>query len=103
MAGSASSPCSRLLHHDGLALGGDRGIARAVSAWETVLYVVVAFLAAALAFVVEPLVARALLPTYGGTSAVWTTALVFFQNDVARRVRVGPRHLLGVRASTPRV
>jgi hypothetical protein len=35
--------------------------------------------AAALAFLVEPLVARSLLPTYGGTSAVWTTALVFFQ------------------------
>ena len=43
------------------------------------LFVLVAFLAAALAFLVEPLVARSLLPTYGGTSAVWTTALVFFQ------------------------
>ena len=46
---------------------------------ETALFVVVAFLAAALAFLVEPLVARSLLPTNGGTSAVWTTALVFFQ------------------------
>ena len=43
------------------------------------LFVLVAFLAAALAFLVEPLVARLLLPTYGGSSAVWTTALVFFQ------------------------
>ena len=30
----------------------------------------------------EPLVARSLLPTYGGTSAVWTTALVFFQSTL---------------------
>lgn len=44
------------------------------------LFVFVAFVAAALAFLVEPLVARLLLPTYGGTSAVWTTALVFFQS-----------------------
>ena len=70
----------RLLHHDGVALGGDRGIAETVSLPETALYVAVAFLAAALAFLVEPLVARSLLPTYGGTSAVWTTALVFFQS-----------------------
>ncbi len=44
------------------------------------MFVVVAFLAAALAFLVEPLVAKSLLPAYGGTSAVWTTALVFFQS-----------------------
>ena len=46
---------------------------------EASLFALVAFLAPALAFLVEPLVARSLLPTYGGTSAVWTTALVFFQ------------------------
>lgn len=38
-----------------------------------------AFVAAALAFIVEPLAARMLLPAYGGSAAVWTTALVFFQ------------------------
>ena len=38
-----------------------------------------AFLAAGLAFIVEPLAARMLLPTYGGSAAVWTSALVFFQ------------------------
>jgi hypothetical protein len=31
---------------------------------------------------VEPLVARLLLPAFGGTSAVWTTALVFFQSTL---------------------
>jgi hypothetical protein len=38
-----------------------------------------AFVAAALAFAVQPIVARMLLSTYGGSAAVWTTALVFFQ------------------------
>src|SRR5690349_11237482 len=68
----ADRPVQRLLHHDGAALVGDRGVAPTVSRREIALYVLVAFLAAALAFLVEPLVARSLLPTYGGTSAVWT-------------------------------
>lgn len=38
-----------------------------------------ATLAALLAFLVEPLVGKLLLPSYGGSAAVWTTALVFFQ------------------------
>src|ERR1700689_2826242 len=37
------------------------------------------FVAAALAFVVQPLIARQLLPLAGGAAAVWTTCLVFFQ------------------------
>lgn len=43
------------------------------------LTVATACLAAFLAFAVEPLVGRLLLPSYGGAAAVWTTALVFFQ------------------------
>jgi hypothetical protein len=43
------------------------------------LLAVNAFVAAALAFIVELIVAKMLLPTYGGSAAVWTTALVFFQ------------------------
>ncbi len=38
-----------------------------------------ATLAALLAFLVEPMVGKLLLPSFGGTAAVWTTALVFFQ------------------------
>jgi hypothetical protein len=37
------------------------------------------FIAAALLFVVEPMVAKMLLPSFGGTSAVWAISLVFFQ------------------------
>jgi hypothetical protein len=46
----------------------------------SVAFVVSAFLGAALAFLLEPLIAKMLLPSFGGTAAVWTTALVFFQS-----------------------
>ena len=36
-------------------------------------------LAAFLLFLVEPLVARQLLPVFGGAAAVWVAALLFFQ------------------------
>src|SRR3984885_15154109 len=42
------------------------------------LYAITIFLSAFLLFVVEPMVAKQLLPTLGGSSAVWTTCLVFF-------------------------
>lgn len=35
---------------------------------------------AALLFSVQPIIARCLLPTFGGTAAVWTTCLLFFQS-----------------------
>lgn len=37
------------------------------------------FLSAFLLFQVQPMVARALLPQFGGTPAVWSTCLLFFQ------------------------
>ncbi|MGA7342042.1 MAG: fused MFS/spermidine synthase [Terracidiphilus sp.] len=37
------------------------------------------FLSAALLFVVEPMIAKMVLPLLGGTPAVWNTCLVFFQ------------------------
>ena len=37
------------------------------------------FTASALLFVVEPMVAKMLLPSFGGTPAVWAISLVFFQ------------------------
>src|ERR1700733_10644660 len=42
------------------------------------LYALTIFLSAFLLFVVEPMAAKQLLPTLGGSSAVWTTCLVFF-------------------------
>ena len=44
------------------------------------LFSLTLFLIAGLLFLVQPLVARFMLPVFGGTSAVWTTCLVFFQS-----------------------
>jgi hypothetical protein len=46
---------------------------------ERAIYVVALFFAAALSFAIEPMAAKALLPALGGSSAVWTTCLLFFQ------------------------
>jgi spermidine synthase len=42
-------------------------------------YIAAAGLGSALLFMIEPLAVRLLLPSLGGTPAVWITALVFFQ------------------------
>lgn len=42
-------------------------------------FAVVIFLAAFLLFLVEPIVAKELVPALGGSAAVWITCLVFFQ------------------------
>jgi hypothetical protein len=39
----------------------------------------VIFLSAFLLFLVQPLIAKQILPWFGGSSAVWTTCMVFFQ------------------------
>ena len=36
-------------------------------------------LGAALLFVIEPMIARRILPWFGGSPAVWTACMVFFQ------------------------
>ena len=43
------------------------------------LYAATIFTSAFLLFLVQPLIAKQILPWFGGTSAVWTTCLVFFQ------------------------
>lgn len=44
-----------------------------------ILFTVTVFLAAALLFGVQPMVAKALLPDFGGGSSVWTTCMLYFQ------------------------
>jgi protein-L-isoaspartate O-methyltransferase len=46
------------------------------------LYALVIFLSAILLFLVEPMTAKRLLPALGGSAAVWTTCLVFFQTTL---------------------
>jgi hypothetical protein len=43
-------------------------------------FLLAAFLSSALLFVVEPLAARLVLPTFGGAPAVWNGTLLFFQS-----------------------
>lgn len=43
------------------------------------IYTIAIFLAAALLFCVQPMLARMLLPKLGGSPAVWTAAMLFFQ------------------------
>ncbi len=62
-----------------------------------ILHAATIFLSAFLLFLVQPVVARQILPWFGGSAAVWTTCLVFFQTAllagyaycdvVARRLR----------------
>jgi spermidine synthase len=44
-----------------------------------VLFAATIFLSAFLLFLVQPLIARVILPWFGGSAAVWTTCLMFFQ------------------------
>ena len=37
------------------------------------------FLSSFLLFLVQPLIARRILPWFGGSAAVWTTCMLFFQ------------------------
>ena len=47
--------------------------------WLTALFGATAFVASSLIFVVEPLVARTLLPVLGGSASVWNSAMLTFQ------------------------
>src|SRR4051812_24007177 len=43
------------------------------------LYAVTIFLSSFLLFQVQPLMGRSILPWFGGSAAVWTTCMLFFQ------------------------
>ena len=45
----------------------------------TALFVAAAFVSATLLFAVQPLATRMVLPDFGGSAAVWTTSVLFFQ------------------------
>ena len=46
------------------------------------LYAVTIFVSAFLLFLVQPVMAKQILPWFGGSAAVWTTCLVFFQSTL---------------------
>lgn len=51
----------------------------AAGRWSSLLFGTTAFVAASLLFVVQPLVARTMLPVLGGSASVWNSAMVTFQ------------------------
>lgn len=53
------------------------------------------FLGALLSFLLQPLIARSILPWFGGASAVWITAMMFFQCTLL--AGYGYTHLLATR------
>jgi len=62
-------------------------------------YAATIFLSSFLLFLVQPLIARQILPWFGGTAAVWTTCMLFFQTVLlagyayahATNARLAPR------------
>lgn len=47
--------------------------------FKTVSYIFTIFLSAFLLFQVQPIIAKLLLPRFGGVAAVWITCMLFFQ------------------------
>jgi spermidine synthase len=59
------------------------------------------FLSAFLLFLVQPIIAKQILPWFGGSAAVWTTCLVFFQSVLlAGYAYADLTHRLGLRRQT---
>src|SRR5512134_1836965 len=68
------------------------------------IYALTIFTSAFLLFLVQPIMAKQILPWFGGSAAVWTTCLVFFQflllfgyaySDWTTR-RMKPRHQIAL-------
>jgi hypothetical protein len=64
-----------------------------------VLFVATSFLGSSLLFLIQPMVAKMLLPSLGGTPSVWNTSMVFFQAMLV--AGYGLAHA-GMRLLTPR-
>jgi hypothetical protein len=61
-------------------------------------YAATIFISSFLLFLVQPIIAKQILPWFGGSAAVWTTCLVFFQSALLAgyayadlTIRLGPR------------
>lgn len=64
------------------------------------IYAATVFLSAFLLFLIQPLIAKYILPWFGGSPSVWTTCLLFFQ--VVLTAGYGYAHLLASRISRRR-
>ena len=64
------------------------------------LYAITVFFSAFLLFEIEPIIAKIVLPWFGGSAAVWTTCLLFFQTSLLAGYLYAH---LAVKGLTPRV
>jgi hypothetical protein len=95
--GNAVKPSNRVLQR---ASGLDGTSHRAIPAGAGGMsYALAIFLGSTLMFLLEPIAAKRLVPLLGGSAAVWTTCLVFFQTALLLGYYVA--HLLVTR-TTPR-
>jgi hypothetical protein len=79
-----------------------RGLLVWAKASTGLIFTLAVFLSAALLFVVEPMFGKMVLPLLGGSPAVWTTCMVFFQGALLLGylyAHIGPRWL-GLRRHT---
>ena len=84
---------------DASVLHGPRRQARQAHLGSRMIYAAAIFLSSFLLFLVQPLIARQILPWFGGTAAVWTTCMLFFQALLlagyayahAANAKLGPR------------
>ena len=74
LSSESASPASLLTNN----FGSDTSQARQRPA-SLALYAVTIFFSAFLLFEIEPIIAKIVLPWFGGSAAVWTTCLLFFQ------------------------
>ncbi len=70
---------TKLLSHSGQPIIGPRNVRQQVRN-SSVRYAVAIFLSSSLLFLSEPIAGKRLLPLLGGSAAVWTACLVFFQS-----------------------
>ena len=73
-------------------LAPDNGLSKPPGRGFLALYAVTIFLSAFLLFQVQPLIAKLILPWFGGSAAVWVTCMLFFQ--IALLLGYGYAHFL---------
>jgi hypothetical protein len=54
------------------------------------LYAITIFCSSFLLFLVQPIIAKQILPWFGGSATVWTTCLVFFRRRCCWATRIRP-------------
>jgi hypothetical protein len=74
-----------------------RPVCQVTTRAEMRVYAITIFIGAFLLFQVEPMLTKYILPWFGGTTAVWTTCLLFFQSFLLAGYTYS--HLIGTRLS----